>query len=90
MKKYVPEFDADALSVVFCQMDGNQMIAGAQNSVYLNMRTNELDVYRRVQHLDVIRPTIMRNIGTGIFNTDFYTLDAWREQPMYQNYFVLC
>jgi hypothetical protein len=44
-------------------------------------------VYRRVQHLDVIRPTIMRNIGTGIFNTDFYTLDAWREQPMYQEYY---
>jgi hypothetical protein len=87
MKKYAPEFDADALSVVFCQMDGNQMIAGAQNSVYLNMRRSELDVYRRVQHLDVIRPTIMRNIGTGIFNTDFHTLDVWREQPMYQEYY---
>lgn len=87
MKNYIPEFDADALSIVFCQMDGNQMIAGSQNSVYLNMRRNELDVYRRVQHLDVIRPTIMRNIGTGIFNTDFHTLDVWRTQPMYHDYY---
>ena len=87
MKKHVPEFDADAFSVIHCQMDGNQMIAGAHNSIFMNMRASELDVYRRVQHLDVIRPTIMRNIGTGIFNTDFYTLDAWREQPMYQEYY---
>jgi|GEM_PF-2524907 len=87
MKKNIPELNADAFSVIFCQMDGNQMIAGARNSVFLNMRANELDVYRRVQHMDVIRPTIMRNIGTGIFNTDFHTLDAWREQPMYQDYY---
>jgi hypothetical protein len=87
MQKHIPEFCADAFSVIFCQMDSNQMIAGARNSVFMNMRASELDVYRRVQHLDVIRPTIMRNIGTGIFNTDFYTLDAWREQPMYQSYY---
>jgi len=87
MKKNVPELNADAFSVIFCQMDGNQLIAGARNSVFLNMRTNELDVYRRVQHMDVIRPTIMRNIGTGIFNTDFHSLEAWREQPMYQDYY---
>lgn len=87
MKKHVSEFDADAFSVIFCQMDGNQMIAGARNAIFLNMRANELDVYRRVQHLDVIRPTIMRNIGTGIFNTDFHTLDAWRDKPMYQEYY---
>lgn len=87
LKKHIPEFDADAFSVIFCQMDSNQMIAGARNSVFMNMRASELDVYRRVQHMDIIRPTIMRNIGTGIFNTDFYTLDAWREQPMFQNYY---
>lgn len=87
MKKHIPEFNADAFSVIHCQMDGNQMIAGAHNALFMNIRASELDVYRRVQHLDVIRPTIMRNIGTGIFNTDFYTLESWREQPMYQEYY---
>lgn len=87
MRRHIPDFDADAFSVIYCQMDSNQMIAGARNEVFLNMRGNELDVYRSVQHLDIIRPTIMRNIGTGIFNTDFHTLDAWRDQPMYQNYY---
>ena len=37
MKKHIPEFNADAFSVIHCQMDGNQMIAGAHNALFMNI-----------------------------------------------------
>ena len=87
INKHLPGMKGDAISVIYCQMDGNQMIAGTHKNAYINMPANELDIYRSVQHLDVIRLAALRNIGTAIFNTDFYSLKAWPEQPMYKGYY---
>jgi len=80
-------FFADALSVVHCAIDSKQMIAGARAVSNYNMGENELDVYRRVQHLDVTRPAVLRNIGTAVFNTDFRSLNEWRKTPIFKEYY---
>ncbi|EBA04967.1 hypothetical protein RB2150_12796 [Rhodobacteraceae bacterium HTCC2150] len=80
-------FSADALSVVHCTIDSNQMIAGTRAVSNYNMGENELDVYRRVQHLDVTRPAILRNIGTAVFNTDFRSLSEWRKTQIFREYY---
>lgn len=81
------DFDPDAMSVVQCTLDANQMIASVSRTAFHKMAENELDAYRRVQHLDVTRPAIFRNIGTGVFNTDFRTLDAWRQTDIFRDYY---
>lgn len=85
--KFRPDFSADAFSVILCDLDSNNMIANAPHAVFFNMRENELDAYRQVQHLDIIRPVVLRNTGTGIFNTDFFSLEQWRGQEMFEAYY---
>lgn len=80
-------FAADAFSAIQCELDSNQMIAGASRTVFYNMGENELDTYRRVQHLDVTRPAIFRNVGTAIFNTDFRSLAKWQQTPFFEDYY---
>lgn len=80
-------FNPDAMSMVLCTLDANQMIASVLHTASHGMVENELDAYRRVQHLDVTRPAIFRNIGTGVFNTDFRPLDAWEKTQIFQDYY---
>ncbi|MBV0911130.1 hypothetical protein [Anianabacter salinae] len=81
-------FDADAMSVVHCTLDANQMIASIARMAFHSMAENELDAYRRVQHLDVTRPAIFRNVGTAVFNTDFRPLDAWQKTDIFRDYYL--
>ncbi|MEM7243167.1 MAG: hypothetical protein AAF429_13370 [Pseudomonadota bacterium] len=78
----------DAISVCLVRTDASFAIESITAEAQYGLPISELEAHRPIDHLDPLRKAVLRTPGTAVFNTDFRSLDAWRQDPLYNPYYA--
>ncbi|MEM8686872.1 MAG: hypothetical protein AAGF81_06070 [Pseudomonadota bacterium] len=86
LRELLPGFDPQVLSVSVQEISPDGTLMGAESFRSVNIDPSAILLYREVQDTDDVFPHSWSNPGTAVFNTDFRSMEQWKDTRLYQEF----
>ncbi len=86
LRELLPGFDPQVLVVSVQEISPGGTLMAADSFRSVNIDRSAFLLYRQVHETDDVFPHSWSNPGTAVFNTDFRSMEQWKDTRLYQEF----